>query len=81
MILTRKIIQLILVLALFASVVVTGFVASREFDMARAQLIESSIARVRGEALLPMLLQQQDRARIQTRLSQYLDSDAERYVR
>ena len=78
--LTHKITKLVLLITLLASVLVTAFVAMREFSVARDRLIQSSIALVRSQPTLPILVHQQDNQRLQEHLAKYLSAAPVRYA-
>lgn len=80
MTLIRKINELVLALALVASIALTAYISYRELSFAREHVIDNSVALVLSQFTLPLLLIQDDTSRLQQHLSEHLDVSAVRYA-
>lgn len=78
--LTDKINKLVLVLALLASIVTVSVACIREMSSARDRVAETSVALVRSQPTLPILIDRQDDRRLQAHLAEYLANSAVRYA-
>lgn len=73
--LTQKISNLVLLLAMLGGLATSAFVAVREFSVALDRVIESSVMRVRSQPALPLQLSQQNDERLQKHLREYLSPE------
>ncbi len=78
--LTDKIIKLVLVLALLASIVTVSIACIREMATARDRVAETSVALVRSQPTLPILIDQRDDRRLRAHLAEYLANPSVRYA-
>ncbi|MEH6569542.1 MAG: EAL domain-containing protein [Halioglobus sp.] len=73
--LTQKISNLVLLLAMLAGLAISAFVAVREFSVALDRVIESSVMRVRSQPALPIQLARHNEERLQKHLQEYLSPE------